>query len=353
MKVTELHDAYVLTLLEDAEHSQDWKRENWIHALSLLQTQNGVLWRTNMDDYLHSCSTRARSWCFIQSNLSFLERVGKTTFHTGSVSNLKSIPENGLWAGGLCLRNTRQACLFSHPNPQESSCRQLTIDWTGPYHEPRMVLHEQKRSSRSCLYLLLQLAMRSRCEFSKVLFTLKATIVISHIIYFSSENKDFASHQSRNVEIASNTFVCHIMSRRLMLNETATWKDMKFQQSRIVCTAEDAFDARVQATHFAAVLVCCRASPTRSTIRQSIALAVDASCTSLTFLIERWQVPTRPTPLKICWIATTQQSQRSIYIPRTSTIAEPSWCASSMTCIISGACTNNDTRRPTWTIFKE
>ena len=39
-------------------------------------------------------------------------------------------------AGGLRSRSTRQACFFSHLNPQESSSRQRTIDWTGTVHEP-------------------------------------------------------------------------------------------------------------------------------------------------------------------------------------------------------------------------
>ena len=41
-------------------------------------------------------------------------------FHTRSSSNLKSIWENGLWAAS---------------NPEDSSSRQRTIDWTGPVHE--------------------------------------------------------------------------------------------------------------------------------------------------------------------------------------------------------------------------
>ena len=47
-------------------------------------------------------------------------------FHTGSSSNYKSIFQNGLWAGGLNLRRTRQACFFQ--KGQEMSSRQRTID---------------------------------------------------------------------------------------------------------------------------------------------------------------------------------------------------------------------------------
>ena len=71
-------------------------------------------------------------------------------FHTGSSSNYKNILQNGLWAGALSLRSTRQACFFSLLNPQESSSRQRTIDWdwTGPDDEPRMVLYKQSKSPR-------------------------------------------------------------------------------------------------------------------------------------------------------------------------------------------------------------
>ena len=47
-------------------------------------------------------------------------------FHTGTSSNYKSIFQNGLWAGGLNLRSTRQACFFQ--KGQEMSSRQRTID---------------------------------------------------------------------------------------------------------------------------------------------------------------------------------------------------------------------------------
>ena len=42
--------------------------------------------------------------------------------HTGGSSNYKSILEDGLWAGGLSPRCSRQACIFSALNPQDSSC---------------------------------------------------------------------------------------------------------------------------------------------------------------------------------------------------------------------------------------
>ena len=47
---------------------------------------------------------------------------------------------NGLRAGGLSRRSTRQACFFSALNPREPSTRQRTIDWKRTDDEPRMVL---------------------------------------------------------------------------------------------------------------------------------------------------------------------------------------------------------------------
>ena len=41
------------------------------------------------------------------------------------------------------MRSTRQACFFSPLNAQDASSRQRTIDWTGPDHEPRVVLYKQ------------------------------------------------------------------------------------------------------------------------------------------------------------------------------------------------------------------
>ena len=56
-------------------------------------------------------------------------------FHTGSSSNLKINLRKWSMAWGLSLRSTRQPCFFSPLNPQDSSSRQRTIDWTGPVHE--------------------------------------------------------------------------------------------------------------------------------------------------------------------------------------------------------------------------
>ena len=54
-------------------------------------------------------------------------------------------------------------------------------------------------------------------------------------------------------------------------------------RSSTVCNAEHDSDTRHQAKHIAAVVVCGRASPTRSESRQSNESAFDSSCMSLEF----------------------------------------------------------------------
>ena len=79
--------------------------------------------------------------------------MGKNIFHTGSSANFNSILDNGLWAGGCSLRSTRQVCFFSRLNPQDSSSRQRTIEWTGPDQEPRVVRCKQSnRPDHDCIY---------------------------------------------------------------------------------------------------------------------------------------------------------------------------------------------------------
>ena len=75
----------------------------------------------------------------------------------------------------------------------------------------------------------------------------------------------------------SNTTLCHIRIRRCMLNRTATWNDMKFQKSSIVCNAKNAQDTRDQTR---------KALPKRPRSKQSNASAVDTSCTSLSFMMQ-------------------------------------------------------------------
>ena len=52
-----------------------------------------------------------------------------------------------------------------------------------------------------------------------------------------------------------------------------------------------AYNARDQAKHFAAVVVCCRALPKRSRSRQSNKSAVDTSCTSMAYKIQQEEIP--------------------------------------------------------------
>ena len=74
------------------------------------------------------------------------------------------------------------------------------------------------------------------------------------------------------------------MNQRFMLRNTAIWDDTKSSRSRVVCDAAiNAHDIPDQAEHIAALVVCCRASPTRSESRKRNESAVDVSCTSLDF----------------------------------------------------------------------
>ena len=60
--------------------------------------------------------------------------IGRNAHSTRTaLPNSKCISENGLWAGGLSLRRTRQACFLSRVNPQDSSSRQRTTNRTGQF----------------------------------------------------------------------------------------------------------------------------------------------------------------------------------------------------------------------------
>ena len=106
-----------------------------------------TLWGSQRNDYLHSY-IKGHSLCQNQSNFIFLKRDTveweRTHSHWGrALPTINLILGNGLWAGGLSPRSTRQACFFSPPNPQDSSSRQRTITWTVPVHAPRIVLCKQ------------------------------------------------------------------------------------------------------------------------------------------------------------------------------------------------------------------
>ena len=117
-----------------------------------------------------------------RSNPTFYERDAvelekKRVFHTGRSSNHKSILEKGLWerrrrGGGegrgeeggrrgrregrekiKSEKHKKQACFFSPLNPQDSSSRQRTINWTRPDREPIAALHKQScRQDHDCFY---------------------------------------------------------------------------------------------------------------------------------------------------------------------------------------------------------
>ena len=73
------------------------------------------------------------------------------------------------------------------------------------------------------------------------------------------------------------------------------WDDTESSRSRAVCDAAiNAHDIPDQAEHIAALVVCCRASPTSSENRQRNESAVDVSCMYVFgFLIQIRQIPKR------------------------------------------------------------
>ena len=150
----------VLTLMEDAEQTPNWNKKDWIDALSRSadNSKYGVWWGPKRNEYLYACSTLplSRGLKSIQTwslwnryRWNWKEHI----FHTASSSKYKSIQGNGLSAGRLSLRSTRQAFFFSLLNPHESSSRQRTIEWTGPDDEPRTVLYKKINCpDHDCIY---------------------------------------------------------------------------------------------------------------------------------------------------------------------------------------------------------
>ena len=136
--------------MSSAEQTQCWnKEEKWIDApgrstdkpkMECCEDPNGTMIHIRAVQG-HSHGARNNPTLFSLTKILFNGKERK--FHTDSSSNCKSILENGLWAGGLSLRSTRQACFFSPLNPQNSSSRQRTIDWSEHVKEPRMVLCKQ------------------------------------------------------------------------------------------------------------------------------------------------------------------------------------------------------------------
>ena len=71
-----------------------------------------------------------------------------------------------------------------------------------------------------------------------------------------------------------------------------------------------AYNARDQAKHFAAVVVCCRALPKSSRSRQRSESAVDTSCTSMAYMILQEENPKGLTLWTFSRIAKTQKNKR-------------------------------------------
>ena len=139
--------AHVLSILEDAEQSQKRDKQPRIDLLSRSVDKpreeycedqiRTIIFIRAVQGHSHGASINPNLFSLKEIPLNWTEHIS----HTGSSSNYKSIQENGLWAGGLSLRSTRQACFFSPLSPQESSSRQRAIDWKGLEDEPRMVLY--------------------------------------------------------------------------------------------------------------------------------------------------------------------------------------------------------------------
>ena len=155
-----LRGNHVWTNMPSTEHTQHLDTEKWIDALGRSVEKSSM---ENWEDhhgaiiYIRAVQRHSHGARINPTLLSFTKRPLKWKehiFHTGSSSNSKCISDNGLWDGGLSLRRTRQACFLSRVNPQDSSSRQRTTNWTGQVHEPRMVLYKQSyRPDHGCIFL--------------------------------------------------------------------------------------------------------------------------------------------------------------------------------------------------------
>ena len=128
-------------------------RVDWCTWSFCWETQNGVLWGSKRNDYLHSCSTRSQSRCENQSNFIFFDKdtvalEGTHIPHGQLSSNSQSISETGLGHEEQVWEARDKLFVFS-----TNSARQRTIDWTGPVHEPRVVLYKQSyRTDHDCIW---------------------------------------------------------------------------------------------------------------------------------------------------------------------------------------------------------
>ena len=142
---------HVLTNMPSAEQTPvSGLRSGWVQMVVLVEDQNGtILYIRAVQRHSHGVAINADLLSLKLIPLNRKEHM----FHTGSCSNKKSISENGRWAGEVSLGSTRQVCFLSPLNPQDSSSRQRTSEWTVKVHEPRMVLHKQIcRPDHDCIH---------------------------------------------------------------------------------------------------------------------------------------------------------------------------------------------------------
>ena len=141
--------ANVLSLLKDAEHTQDRKKARWIDVLGRstdkprmehCEEQSGTIrYIRALQGHSHGVAIHPNLFSSKQVPFVWKEHL----FHRTVLPTANQSLRYGLCAGGLSLRSTRQACFCSALNPQELSSRQRAIDWKGLDDEPRMVQYKQ------------------------------------------------------------------------------------------------------------------------------------------------------------------------------------------------------------------
>ena len=125
--------------MPNAEQTQYVDREKWIDALGRSVEKSSMECREDHHGtiiYIRAVQGQSHGARINPTLLSLTKRPlnwKEHILHTDSSSNSKCISENGLWAGGLSLRRTGQACFLSRVNPQDSSSRQRTTNRTGQF----------------------------------------------------------------------------------------------------------------------------------------------------------------------------------------------------------------------------
>ena len=151
---------HVLKSMQRAEQTQSWDTEKWMPLVVLLTNPDWSIVRVKTERLFTFVPYKDTVIVSQSIQLCFLWKryhwVGKNTYSMWwALPTLNQSWGVAFWAGGWSSRSTRQACFFSRLTPQDSSRRQRTIDWTGPVHDPRMVLYKQSnRQGRDCDYYL-------------------------------------------------------------------------------------------------------------------------------------------------------------------------------------------------------